>query len=42
MEKVVLDCSAAIAYFFKDETSAYVDAAFDMLAEKGRALVPPI
>ncbi|MBZ0257830.1 type II toxin-antitoxin system VapC family toxin [bacterium] len=42
MYKVVLDCSATIAYFFKDETSDYVDAALEMLAEKGRALVPPI
>lgn len=42
MYKVVLDCSTTIAYFFKDETSNYVDAALEMLAEKGRALVPPI
>ncbi|MBN2326833.1 MAG: type II toxin-antitoxin system VapC family toxin [Candidatus Omnitrophica bacterium] len=42
MREFVLDCSATMAYFFKDETSAYVDGAFETLAEDGRALVPAI
>lgn len=42
MREFVLDCSATMAYFFKDETSAYVDAAFEILAVNGIALVPPI
>ncbi|RJP28476.1 MAG: PIN domain-containing protein [Candidatus Omnitrophota bacterium] len=42
MREFVLDCSATMAYFFKDETSACVDAAFEMLVVKGTALVPPI
>jgi predicted nucleic acid-binding protein len=42
MRAFVLDCSATMAYFFKDETSAYVDTAFEMLAEEGTALVPSI
>lgn len=42
MREFVLDCSATMAFFFKDKASAYVDAAFEMLAMNGNALVPPI
>lgn len=38
----VLDCSAAMSYFFKDEASARVETAFEALAAGGKALVPPI
>jgi predicted nucleic acid-binding protein len=42
MRKFVLDCSATLAFFFQDETSAYVDAVFEALSQNAAAQVPPI
>lgn len=42
MPEFVLDCSATMAYFFKDETSDYVDVVFESLAVNATALVPSI
>ncbi|MDP8243470.1 MAG: type II toxin-antitoxin system VapC family toxin [Candidatus Hinthialibacter antarcticus] len=42
MQQFVLDCSATMSYFFKDETPKLVDAAFETLANSTRALVPSI
>ena len=42
MREFVLDCSATMAFFFKDETSAYVDAVFEALTQNAGALVPPL
>jgi predicted nucleic acid-binding protein len=41
MQDFVLDCSATLAYFFKDETSPYVDSAFHMMGQGSNAYVPP-
>lgn len=41
MQDFVLDCSATVAYFFKDETSAYVDSAFKVMEFGSKAYVPP-
>ncbi len=40
-QKFVLDCSTTMAFFFKDETSTFVDSVFETLAVNGLALVPP-
>lgn len=40
--KFILDCSATIAYFFKDESSRDVDHAFEALTNGAIALVPAI
>ena len=42
MRAFVLDCSATMAFFFKDEASSYTDAVFEALATDARAVVPPI